>query len=155
MMARPYYLPDGNGFIFSGSGPKGTELPEEMDTKNGNEIMIMKPGQKHPQRAFEHPTAAYDPTVSLKGAIAFVSLTNVYDGTKGPYTYDIFVRQGDQTRRLSTEKYAIIASPFMAFDGSKVVFLASKTHDEGPALWLANCNGTGVTYIGRPWNELK
>lgn len=155
MMTRPFYLPDGQGFIFSGSGPKGVGLPEEMDTKNGNEIMLMKPGQKYPQRAFEHPTFATNPTISLNGAIAFVSRTNEYDGTKGPYTYDIFIHQDGQTRRLTTERFAIIASPFMSFDGSKVVFLASKTQKEGPALWLANSDGSGVINIGRPWNQLK
>ncbi|MFA7061572.1 MAG: hypothetical protein WC156_12250 [Pedobacter sp.] len=155
MMTRPFYLPDSKSFIFSGSGPKGADLPEEMNAKNGNEIMMMKPGQKHPQRAFEHPTAAYDPAVSLNGSIAFVSRTNEYDGTKSPYTYDIFIRQANQTRRLTTEKFAIIANPVISFDGSKVVFLASKTRDEGAVLWLANSDGTGATNIGRPWKQLK
>lgn len=155
MMTRPFYLPDSNSFFFSASGPKGAELHEEMNAKNGNEIMLMKQGQKHPQRAFEHPTAAYDPSVSLNGTISFVSRTNEYDGTKGPYTYDIFIRQGDQTRRLTTEKFATIANPVISFDGSRVVFLASKTHDEGPALWLVNVDSAGVTNIGRPWKQLK
>lgn len=155
MMTRPFYLPDSNSFIFSGSGPKGADLPEEMNAKNGNEIMMMKPGQKHPHRAFEHPTAAYDPTVSLNGMIAFVSRTNEYDGTKSPFTYDIFIRQANQTRRLTTEKFANINSPSSSFDGSKVVFLASKTRDETPSFWLANTDGTNVTNIGRPWKQLK
>jgi len=155
MMTRPSYLPEGQGFIFSGSGSKGAGIPEEMDAKNGNEIMLMKLGQKHPQRAFEHPTFATNPTISPNGAIAFVSRTNEYDGTKGSYTYDIFIHQDGQTRRLTTEKFAIIASPFMSFDGSKVVFLASKTQNEGAVLWLANSDGTGVANIGRPWKELK
>ncbi|MCJ7604143.1 MAG: hypothetical protein MUO63_21915 [Desulfobulbaceae bacterium] len=152
---RPYYLPDGQGFIFSGSGPKGADLPAEMNPKNGNEIMVMDEKFPYPHRAFEHETYAVKPTISTDGAIAFVSRINEFDGLQGPFFYDLFLRKEEKTMRLTTERFAIIAEPFLSFDGSLVVFLASKSHDEGPALWLVKSDGTGLINIGRPWNQEK
>ena len=153
MMTRTFYLPDGQRFIYSGSGPKGDDLPAEMNPKDGNEIVIMDPAKPYPYRAFEYEGTATQPTISAKGEIAFVSRINEIDGLKGPYFYDLFLRKEGKTVRLTTEKFAIIADPVLSFDGSLIVFLASRTHDEGPALWIARSDGTGLTNIGRPWNS--
>ena len=154
MMTRPFYLPDGQGFIYSGSGPKGDNLPAEMNPKDGNEIMIMDTAKPHPQRAFEHEGTATQPTISAEGEIAFVSKINELDGLEGPqFYYDLFLRKEGKTRRLTTERFAKIADPVLSFDGSLVVFLAGKTRDEGPALWLVKSDGTGLVYKGRPWNS--
>lgn len=154
--SRPYYLPDRQGFIFSASGAKG-DMPEEMQTKNDNEILIMDGQRPYPHRAFEHETYAVEPSVSDKGYIAFVSRTNEYDGTKGPYTYDIFMRKADKTQRLTNEQFpgTIKGLPYISFDGSLVVFLASKSRNEAPGLWLVKTDGTEVKYIGQPWSTAK
>ena len=154
MMSRPFYLPDGQGFIYSGSGPKGDNLPAEMNSKDGNEIVIMDQTKPFPHRAFEHNGTATQPTVSADGGIAFVSRSNELDGLGGQYFYyDLFLRKDGKTTRLTTEQFARIADPVLSFDGSLVVFLASKTRDEGPALWLVKSDGTGIVYKGRPWNN--
>jgi len=122
MTTRAYYLPSGDGIVYSGSGPKGAEIPEGMYTRNGNEIMLKYERSEHARRAFEHPTYSADPTVALDGSIAFVSRTNLYDNTKGSFTYDIFLHKDGQTRRVTKERFAIIASPFISYDGSRIVF---------------------------------
>lgn len=155
MMTRPFYLPDGQGFIFSGSGPKGVDLPAEMNPKNGNEIMIMDQTKSYPHRAFESESSATQPTISAEGEIAFVSRVNELDGLQGPYFYDLFLRKEGGMIRLTMEKFARIADPVLSFDGSSVVFLASKTRNEGPGIWLVKTDGTGLIDIGRPWNIEK
>lgn len=132
MMSRTFYLPDGQRFIYSGSGPKGADLPAEMNPKDGNEIVIMDPAKPYPYRAFEYEGTATQPTISAKGEIAFVSRVNELDGLEGQsFYYDLFLRKEGKTTRLTTERFAIIADPILSFDGSLVVFLASKTRDEG------------------------
>lgn len=154
MMSRTFYLPDGQGFIYSGSGPKGDNLPAEMNSKDGNEIMIMEPGKPYPYRAFEHNGTATQPTISAGGDIAFVSKINELDGLEGTqFYYDLFLRKEGKTTRLTTEQFARIADPVLSFDGTLVVFLASKTRDEGPAIWLVKSDGTILLYKDRPWNR--
>jgi Tol biopolymer transport system component len=150
---RPFYLPDGQGFIFSGSGPKGADLPTDMQPKNGNDIMIMDKTRPYPHLAFEHETYAVEPTISLDGTIVFISKINEFDGLKGQYFYDLFIRKEERTKRLTMERFAIIEEAFLSFDGTLVVFFAHKTRNEGPSLWLIKSDGTELTCIGRPWNQ--
>lgn len=153
--SRPYYLPNGKGFIFSASGAKG-DVPEEMRPKNGNEILIMDEKHSYPYRAFEHKTYAVEPSISSKNDIVFVSRTNEYDNTKGTYTYDIFIRRNDNTQRITNERFpATVGLPHISNDGSLVVFLASKTTKEPPDLWLAKTDGTEIKCIGQPWHDNK
>lgn len=152
---RPYYLPEGKGVLFSGSGPKGDNLTEEMLPRNGNGIMVMEEGQATPHRAFEHQTYAVRPSIASNGAIVFVSRSNEFDGMEGRYYYDLFLRKDGVSRRLTSQRFTTITSPFLSFDGSRVVFLANRTDQEGPALWLVNSDGTGLTNVGRPWNEIN
>jgi len=152
--SRPYYLPDSKGVIFSATGAKGA-VPEEMSGKTLNQILIVDDNKSYPYLAFEHDNYAIEPSISGKGDIAFVSRNNEFDSLNKKYTYDIFMRKRGKTTRLTMENFSTIADPFISFDGSLVVFLASKTHNEGPALWLVKADGTSVTYIGRPWNPTK
>jgi Tol biopolymer transport system component len=154
-ISRPYYLPAGKGFIFSGSGPKGTSLLGEMFTRNENELLVMSVGQPTPHRPFEHNTYAVEPTVSLDGTIVFVSRSNEFDGVKGSYYYDLFIHKGGISKRLTTERFATIIQPFISFDGTLVVFLASKKQQGGQDLWTVNSDGTGLNLIGRPCDESK
>jgi Tol biopolymer transport system component len=154
MMSRPFFLPDGRRIIYSGRGPKGDNLPAEMNAKDGNEIMIMEPGNPYPHRAFEHNGTATQPTISGGGEIAFVSRINELNGLEGSqFYYDLFLRKEGKTTRLTTEGFARIVDPVMSFDGSLVVFLASKTRDEGAALWLVKSDGTILLAKDRPWNN--
>lgn len=150
--SRPYYLRDRQGFIFSASGAKG-DIPDEMQPKNDNEILIMDGQRPYPCRAFEHETYAVEPSISDKGHIIFVSRTNGYDGTTSPYTYDIFMRKDNKTQRITFEKFpaTIKGLPYISLDGSLVVFLASKSRNESPGLWIAKTDGTETKLIGRPW----
>ncbi|KAF0215351.1 MAG: periplasmic component of the Tol biopolymer transport [Geobacteraceae bacterium] len=153
-ISRPFYLPDGKRFIFTGIMPQG---PEEYETPNEeNFILVMDGINNRLKPAFKHDTWASQPTVADDGTIVFVSRTNELDGTKGDYTYDLFIRREEATTRLTTMRFSQIAEPFISFDGSRIVFLASKARGAGPALWIANGDGSGLTKIDLPsWDRLN
>lgn len=151
-VTSPFYLSDGKRFIFSGYGPKGVS---EGDFGNLNSIRLMDGVKNSLVPPFQHATWASSPTIADDGTIVFVSRTDEMDGTRGNYTYDLFVHQGGGTRRLTTMRYAIITEPFLSHDGQFVVYLASKTRKEGPSIWLAKVDGTETQYIGRPWKQTK
>ncbi len=129
---RPYYLPDGKQFLF---GEVGSIVV--MDVTNPSRL-------KHP---FKHETGASNPSVSDDGTIVFVSRTNEIDGTKGKYTYDLFLHKNGKTTRLTKSKFPQIARPFISFDGSLIVFLANNGMNIGDRLYRINSDGTGLTEI--------
>ncbi|BCS53644.1 hypothetical protein GSbR_07590 [Geobacter sp. SVR] len=151
-ITRPFYLSDGKRFIFSGYGPQGIS---EEDLRNLNTIRLMDGLKNSLAPPFQHTTWASSPTIADDGTIVFVSRTNEMDGTKGNYTYDLFVHHGGTTRRLTTMRYTIITEPFLSLDGQFVVYLASRTKEEGPSIWLARVDGTETKHIGMPWKRLK
>jgi len=152
--SRPYYLPNGKGIVFSASGAKG-DIPETMYAKNDNEILIMDYEHPHPYRAFEHDTYAVKPSVSNKGELVFISKTNELDGTVGKYTYDLFMRTGNKTLRITNEKFpaTIRGLPHISADGSHVVFLASDGKNEDAALWIVKTGSNKLINLGRPWSS--
>ena len=143
---RPYYLPDGSGFIFSGVGG-------DCSPVKGGEVFVMREGEKRPQRAFGHLGGVKDASIARNGVIAFYSLSNNFGEEKGQLAYDIFIRDKNITKQLTSEKFAIIGSLAISFDGSAVVFSASKDYDDGPELWMAARDGSSLVRIGRPWRE--
>lgn len=153
-MTRAYYLPDGQGFIFSASGPKGVDLPREMLPINGNEIFIQDEKKTYPYLVFEKKMYAVKPSIASDGAIVFVSVINELDGLNGPYLRDLFIYKEGGIRRLTTGQFVNIQAPFLSFDGSMVVFLGSKTREDETAIWLVNSDGTELTYV-RPWYSEK
>jgi Tol biopolymer transport system component len=142
---RPYYLPDGKQFLFGGIGPKNVQI-NELDSNRENSIIVMDGSNTSRLRSpFKHDTWASAPSVSSDETIVFVSRTNEFDGTKGKYTYDLFLHKNGKTIRLTRSKFPQIARPYISFDGSLIVFIANNGMNKSDILYRINSDGTGLT----------
>ena len=119
---RPYYMPDGKRFIFTGHNYH--MLAEEYRQKyQDNEIYIMDDMNKELQPAFMHGDWTSDPSVAGNGNIVFITRTNHIDGIKAPYAYEIFVNKGGKLQRLTQMQFSgCIAQSCVSFYGSRFVF---------------------------------
>ncbi|MCX5834446.1 MAG: hypothetical protein NTV99_08040 [Deltaproteobacteria bacterium] len=159
MMSRPYYLPDGKHFIFSGDGPKVEDLgfnDRYEKTYRENRIFIMDGKENELKPAFQNGRHSSNPAVSLDGTVLFTSITNKMDGIGGTYNYDLFIRKGGQTNRLTSMKAMIVESA-ISYDGSRVVFIADTDPERkgGPSLWVMNSDGSDLKEIKLPRDRLR
>lgn len=146
-MSRPYYLADGKRFIFSCI---------QRGQKNANEaIYIMDEKHNTLTPAFMHGWYSTDPSVSKEGAILFLSETSKMEGIAGPYNYDLFIKTGDSIKRLTNRRFTHIFQPSLSYDGTRIVFLASETKDEGPRMWVMNSDGSGLMKLIPDLAQLK
>jgi len=162
LMSKPHYLSDGKRFIFSGSGAKndsgvGPKNFEEYEKLyQNNEIFIMDGENNVLKPAFMNGRSSTEPHVSWNDTILFLSITNEMDGLpRNPYNYDLFIFKEGKIRRL-TKMQSYIFQPSISPDGSRAVFLGMKKPDEeGHSLWIVNTDGTGLTKINIPWEQLE
>jgi len=147
-IGRPFYLPDGKRFIFSGIVSAGFQ-DYEKKYKN-NHIYIMDGVNNELRPIFLHGDWTSDPSVANDGSILFIARTNFLDGTTGPYTYDLFLRKNGKIERLTNRRFSQFAEPCISFDGKKIVFLASKTRGAGPTLFLMNGDGSDLHEVDLP-----
>jgi len=158
MMSRPYYLPDGKHFIFSGDGPKVEDLSfsdRYEKTYQENRIFIMDGKENDLKPAFQNGWYSNKPAVSRDSTVLFTSITNKIDGIGGPYNYDLFIKKGSQITRLTNMK-AMIAESAISYDGTRVVFIADIDPERkgGPTLWVMNGNGSDLKQIKLPRDRL-
>jgi len=161
-MSKPYYLPDGGKFIFSAYGPtrKAGQFPanpEEYSQKYRNNNIFIMDGRKNEIRpAFVNGKSSERPSVSRDGDILFSSVTNEMDNLPGPKNNDLFLcRKGNITR--VTKMGAYIQESSISTDGTRAVFYAdtNKTRKGRYTLWIVNTDGTGLSKIPLPWDELQ
>ncbi len=158
MMSRPYYLPDGKHFIFSGDGPEVADLSfndRYEKTYRENRIFIMDGKENELKPAFQNGWHSSDPAVARDGTVLFTSITNKMDGIGGPYNYDLFIKKGSEVKRLTNMK-AMIAESAISYDGTRVVFIADIDPERkgGPTLWVMNGNGSDLKQIKLPRDRL-
>jgi len=174
-ISQPYYLSDGKRFVFSGDGPK--YYPEEgpKDSKewekvfiehkkkaeeyekiyHDNRIFIIDGGSDVLKPAFTNGEYSSRPMVSWNDTILFLSRTNEMDGSRTKhFNYDLFVyRSGEITRLTKMESYIFDAS--ISADGLRAVFLAGDPREAEPSLWMVSADGTGLTKINIPWEQME
>lgn len=148
---RPFYLPDGKHFIFSGIASGVVEYRKKY---RGNEIYIMDDLNKALQPAFTHEDWTSDPSVARNGDIVFITRTNPIDGIK-PWDYEIFINKKGELKRLTNKQFSgCLAQPFISYDGSRIVFEACKKGSPEKSLWIMNSDGTGLREINIDLSEL-
>jgi len=158
-MKRPYYLSDGRRFIFSGDGPTSSNSPSlnndyERQYKQ-NTVFIMDGKNNDLRPAFTYGSYSAEPSIARDGSILFIAMTNEMDGIKGPYNYDLFIKEGEKKRRLTKMK-AYITQASISPDGSHVVFLADtgKERGGGISMWMMKSDGTEPRMIKLPYEQI-
>jgi Tol biopolymer transport system component len=161
-IGRPFYLPDGRRFIFSGDGPKNNsgKAPKnfsEYEAMFKNNMIFIMDGVKNDLKpVLQYGDWTSDPSIDKHGSILFIARTNHLDGSGGRYTYDLFLKKGKEIKRVTSKRFSRIVEPFLSFDGSKAVFLASREIGAGPSLFIVNSDGTGLKYFELPsWEEIE
>lgn len=147
LIGQPWYLPDGKQFIFSGEAPRSFEGKVGMDAyyayeKKYKESRIFILGQENTelQPAFINGPLTDGPNISRDGKrIIYHARSDEMDratGEKiGGSTYDIFMLEDGQHRRLTKLKYSfrsVTTSP----DGSLIAYTSALERNGEPHLWL-------------------
>lgn len=164
-MSRPFYLPDGKRFIFSGAGIKPDNHTYRMDRsvmeeiKKQNSIIYIMDGKKNVLwPAFESPGRyARDPVVAMDGAIVYKAIVNELDKLENRHrfvdNYDLFIKKGKAITRL-THMRTYIYSHNISPDGSRIVFMEDQSRRFNWNIWVVNSDGTGLTKIEIPWGKV-
>ena len=87
LIGKPFYLPDGKRFVFSGEGPKrfldrvGIDAYHAYQEKyQDNTIFVRSPESVELMPAFVNGKLSNSPRITRDGRIAYVSITNEMDG---------------------------------------------------------------------------
>ena len=151
--SHPFYFPDGQRFIFSGDGFRGSceTLQECMKYRSAyeekfkhNNIYVMdgKPQELKPYIQIGWRSSF--PVIAMDGSqIIFTSITNEMDGIRGKFNHDIFIKSGDVVTRL-TRLRSLIGPKAISFDGSRIAFYSDPERDGTFLLWVMNSDGSGL-----------
>ncbi|MFH0785590.1 MAG: hypothetical protein V2B20_27095 [Pseudomonadota bacterium] len=150
MIGRPFYMPDGKRFIFSGWGRsnyEGTdnksnpELLKAYQKKHkDNTIFILGEENAELHPAFTNGPSTNGPKISRDGkSISYHARSDEMDraaGEKiGGYTYDIFMLENGKHRRLTKLKKSL-DDYTMSPDGSLIAYTSKPEKDGEIELWL-------------------
>ena len=149
-LSKPFIAPDNGDLIFSGEGPmcnypepgvaSGKKDYKEYKERFGeDDIVRLGPIRKRLEPWFQtegrHSTS---PQVAWNGDVLFSSRTNLLDDIqKGYYNYDLFLKRGDQIRRLTWLKSSvggIALSPNSAY----AAYVSDPGRHHQFSLWLLN-----------------
>ncbi|PJI38989.1 hypothetical protein [Ferrovibrio sp.] len=161
-MDRPYYLPDDRRFLFSADGmrkfgeirtlnPVKQEAPKAYrDRYRGNHIYIKEPGDPDLSPALIHGAATTRPRISADGTrILFTARTNELDNNpdRVNYRYDLFLKEGEDIRRLTKSGHYILDSALSA-DGRLLAFISGEP--SRPKLFVMSAEGGAPEGIDLP-----
>ncbi len=155
-LSKPFIAPDNGDLVFSGDGPM-CNYPEtatassEMDYKvyrsrfGEDNIVRVGSGGTYLEPWFQTQWKhAYAPSVARNGDVLFSSRTNELDGIqKGYYNYDLFLKRGEQLRRLTWLKSSLSGSA-LAPDSRYAAYISDPQRNRQTSLWLLNIE-TGDT----------
>jgi Tol biopolymer transport system component len=146
----PQYFPDGERFIFSGQGPRKPIGYREYDQKFGsNYIFIMSLEHQELVPVVQGYPYSTKPSISRRGDIVFIAVTNRIDNARGSWNYDFFSLSGGQEIRLTDLKSSILTYSISP-DGKRIVFLAND-HPKRRGnyeMFIMNSDGTGLRSLG-------
>jgi len=149
-LGKPFIAPDNGDLIFSGEGPmcnypepgvaSGKKDYKEYKERFGeDDIVRLGPIRKRLEPWFQtEGRQSSSPRVARNGDVLFSSRTNLLDGIqKGYYNYDIFLKRGEEIRRLTWLKSlieAIALSPNSAY----AAYVSDPGRHHQFSLWLLN-----------------
>ena len=152
MIGRPFFLPDGKRFIFSGEAPNHFRDKVSMidaykayeKEYQGNTIFIFDSENTELRPAFINGPLTDGPKISRDGKrILYHARSDDIDraaGEKvGGYTYDAFIFEDGHHRRLTKLKYSL-RDFTMAPDGSLAAYTTEPKENGEILLWLLDIN---------------
>lgn len=149
-LGKPFIAPDNGDLIFSGEGPmcnypepgvaSGKKDYKEYKERFGeDDIVRLGPMRKHlepwVQTEGRHSSS---PRVARNGDVLFSSRTNLLDGIqKGYYNYDLFLKRGEQIRRLTWLK-SLIEGIALSPNSAYAAYVSDPGRHHQFSLWLLN-----------------
>lgn len=124
----PAYLPDDQRFIFSGDGPHAYVSPSEekgykaykAQFRDNNIFLLSSTGTQHLVPIFTKGEFSSFPVISRDGSrIAYQAMTHHLDDVGTGFTYDLFLFDGKEHKRL-TKLDSLISDTVLSFDGSAI-----------------------------------
>lgn len=142
---NPFYLADGERFIFSGEYPS-CNFPSPGDKgkydyyvkiHRENTIFLRTRDDKSPLTPlFYNGETSHSPLLTDDGRIFFISRTNEMDGIKvGNYNYDLFVQEHGNIRRL-TNLQTFLTSIAVSPAGDIVAYESDKQRNQERTHWI-------------------
>ncbi|OGQ97828.1 MAG: hypothetical protein A2521_08685 [Deltaproteobacteria bacterium RIFOXYD12_FULL_57_12] len=147
LIGRPFYLPDGKQFIFSGEGPShfldkvGIEASEAYEKKyQDNTIFILDAKNAELRPVFSNGQLSHSPMISKDGKrMAYVARSDDLNRLAGEstlgYTYDLFMLEDGSHRRLTNLK-GPLRSGAMSPDGSLIAYVSESERNGEVQLWI-------------------
>lgn len=149
-LGKPFIAPDNDDLIFSGEGPmcnypepgvaSGKKDYKEYKERFGeDDIVRLGPKRKRLEPWFQtegrHSTS---PQVAWNGDVLFSSRTNLLDGIqKGYYNYDLFLKRGEEIRRLTWLK-SLIEGIALSPNSAYAAYISDPGRHHQFSLWLLN-----------------
>lgn len=143
LIGKPYYLPDGKHFVFSGEGTNRFHDKVGIDAHHAyqekyqdNRVFIRGPESTELTPAFVNGKSTSAPSVSRDGKIAYVAITNEMDGIVGGYfNYDIFLYADGKHRRLTKLKTMLYGME-ISTDGTLIAYVSDPKRDRNKQLFV-------------------
>lgn len=143
LIGKPFFLPDGKRFIFSGEGPDrflnkvGIDAYHAYQEKyQDNTIFVRAPESTDLSPAFVNGKHSNGPRITRDGIIAYVAITNEMDGVVGGYfNYDIFLYANGKHRRLTNLK-TILYGLEVSADGTLIAYISDPKRDRNKQLFV-------------------
>lgn len=150
-LGKPFIAPDNGDLIFSGEGPM-CNYPEpgvasakndykEYKERFGNDnIVRLGPMRKRLEPWFQtEGRHSSSPRVARNGDVLFTSRTDLTDGirTGGYYNYDIFLKRGEEIRRLTWLK-SFIEGIAISPNSTYAAYVSDPSRKKELSLWLLN-----------------
>lgn len=155
-LSKPFIAPDNGDLIFSAEGamcnhPETATTPSELNYKAYRERFgednVIRFGSGYPYLEPWFTTRwkhASGPSISRNGDVLFSSRTNELDGIpKGYYNYDLFLKRGEQLRRLTWSK-SFLGGSALSPDSRYAAYISDPQRNRRSSLWLLDIK-TGDT----------
>jgi len=164
-LASPAYVQDGSRFIFSGEGPRnpgaerGQMGSEDRRHLQGSRIFLLSRGERKLVPLFEEGAYASFPQMSKDGRkIVYAKRTDIEDGIRTRYAYDLFLHENGTHRRL-THQHAIVMGTSMMADGAAVAFVTDAPsgaykNNHRMQLWLLRLESLALSRVDLATGQL-
>jgi len=146
-LGQPFFYPGSDDLVVHADGPM-CNYPSHDTPANANgylkyrerfgdnNIVRLGPNRRTLEPWITNGPHSSSPSLSRTGDVLFVSRTNEMDGIKkGYFNYDLFLRHGDSTKRLTQLNTMMMGSALSA-DGRFAAYLSDPGRNQRESLWL-------------------
>lgn len=149
LIGRPFYMPDGKQFIYSGDSPRffnkkvGMEAIKEFKSSyRGNSIFRNGPGIETLKPVFMNGPLTMSPGITYDGAkISYIARSDEMNRADGiqtyGYKYDIFIFENGKHSRVTNLASTFRLDDYVMSSDGKLIAYTSETKKKGTIrLWL-------------------